>query len=148
MCEEGIMARPNPATFGEKYRRVQTAVAAARSADRRHFDFTGEVELGVRLVLSEARDQPLAFSLWTLPQDVAEICGDAAVPATAGLLAIDGEQARAAKAAGLTVDLSQFTRSQSHPDVYYTLFDHAGRRRIHEALHRLVPALEQHAIAA
>lgn len=142
------MARPDPVTFGEKYRRVQKAVEAAQGDERRHFDFTGEVELGVRLVLSEAGSRPLAFSLWTLPQDIAELCGDAAVPATSGLLAVDAGQARAATAAGLTVDLSQFTRSQSHPDVYYALFDHASRRRIHDALHRLVPALEPHAVAA
>jgi hypothetical protein len=142
------MARPNPITFGEKYQRVQRAVAAARSADRQHFDFTGEVELGVRLVISEAGGEPLAFSLWTLPQDMAELCSDAAVPATGGLLAIDVAQAREASAAGLTVDLAQFARSQSRPDVYYTLFDHASRRLIHSALHRLVPALEPHPVAA
>ena len=142
------MARPDSVAFGEKYRRVQKAVEVALSADRRHFDFSGEVELGVRLVLSEAGGKPLAFSLWTLPQDIAELCGDAAVPATAGLLAIDGEQARALSAQGFAVDLSQFTRSQARPDVYYTLFDHASRRRIHSALHRLVPALEHHAVAA
>jgi hypothetical protein len=148
VCEEGIMARPNPVAFDEKYRRVQKAVEAALGAERRHFDFTGEVELGVRLLLSEAGGRPLALSLWTLPQDISELCGDAAMPATAGLLAIDGEQARAATAAGLTVDLAQLTRSQSHPDVYYALFDYASRRRIHEALRRLVPALEQHPVAA
>jgi len=142
------MARPNPVTFGEKYRRVQKAVEVARSAERHHFDFTGEVELGVRLVVSEAGGEPLAFSLWTLPQDMAEICSDAAVPATGGLLAIDAAQAREAAAAGLSVDLAQFTRSQARPDVYYTLFDHASRRQIHSALHRLVPALEPHAAAA
>jgi hypothetical protein len=142
------MARPDPIAFGEKYRRVQIAVAAARSAERHHFDFTGEVELGVRLVLTEAGGEPLAFSLWTLPQDIAEICGDAAVPAAAGLLAIDADQAREAAAAGLTVDLAQFTHSQSRPDVYYTLFDHASRRRVHGALHRLVSGLESHAVAA
>jgi hypothetical protein len=91
---------------------------------------------------------PLAFSLWTWPQDIAELCGDAAMPATGGLLAIDGEQARAATAAGITVDLSQFTSSQARPDVYYALFDYASGRRIHEALHRLVPALEPHSVAA
>ena len=142
------MARPIPFTFGEKYRRVQKAVAAALSAERRHFDFTGEVEPGVRLVLSEAGATPLAFSLWSLPQDIAELCSDASVPATAALLAIDLEQARAAKAAGVTVDLSQFSRSQSRPDVYYVLFDYASRRRIHAVLHRLVPALESPAAAA
>jgi len=142
------MARPVPITFGEKYHRVQKAVAAATSADRRHFDFTGEVEPGVRLVLSEAGGTPLAFSLWSYPQDITELCSDASVPATAALLAIDGQQARAATAAGLTVDLAQFTRSQSRPDVYYTLFDYASRRQIHKVLHRLVPALESHAVAA
>ncbi|HET6476799.1 MAG TPA: hypothetical protein VFH93_12060 [Thermoleophilia bacterium] len=142
------MARPVPITFGEKYHRVQKAVAAATSADRRHFDFTGEVEPGVRLVLSEAGGTPLAFSLWSYPQDITELCSDASVPATAALLAIDGQQARAATAAGLTVDLAQFTRSQSRPDVYYTLFDYASRRQIHTVLHRLVPALESHAVAA
>lgn len=142
------MARPDPVAFDEKYRRVQKAVEVARGEYRHHFDFTGEVELGVRLVLSEAGDTPLVFSLWTLPQDVAELCGDAAVPAAAGALAVDGEQARAARAAGLAVDLAQFQRSQSHPDVYYTLFDRASRRKIHDALHRLVPSLEPHAVAA
>jgi hypothetical protein len=142
------MARPIPATLDEKYRRVQVAVAAARSADRRHFDFTGQVEPGVRLVLSEAGGTPLAFSLWSFPEDIAELCSDASVPATAALLAVDEQQAREARAAGLTVDLAQFTRSQSRPDVYYALFDRASPIRIHTALHRLVPALEPHAAAA
>lgn len=142
------MARPVPITFAEKYHRVQKAVDAARSSERRHFDFTREVEPGVRLVLSEAADTPLAFSLWSHPQDIAEICSDASVPATAALLAIDGEQARTARAAGLTVDLAQFTRSQSRPDVYYTLFDYASRAQIHTVLHRLVPALKPDAAAA
>ena len=142
------MARPLPAYFGEKIHRVQMAVDVARGEDRRHFDFTGEIEPGVRLVISEAGDTALAFSLWSYPQDIAEICSDASVPATAALLAIDGEQARAATAAGLTVDLGQFTRSQSRPDTYYVLFDHASRRQIHTVLHRLVPALEPHPVAA
>ncbi len=142
------MARPVPITFAEKYHRVQKAVDTARSSERRHFDFTREVEPGVRLVLSEAADTPLAFSLWSHPQDIAEICSDASVPATAALLAIDGEQARTARAAGLTVDLAQFTRSQSRPDVYYTLFDYASRAQIHTVLHRLVPALKPDAAAA
>jgi hypothetical protein len=142
------MARPTPVAFGEKYRRVQRAVEAALSADRHHFDFTGEVEPGVRLVLSEAAGTPLAFSLWSYPQDIAELCSDASVPATAALLAIGAEQARDARAAGLAIDLSQFSRSQSRPDVYYALFDYASPRRIHTVLHRLVPGLEPDAIAA
>ena len=46
------------------------------------------------------------------------------------------------------IDLSQLSRSQSRPDVYYALFDYASRRHIHTALHRLVPALESHSVAA
>jgi len=142
------MARPAPATFSNKRRRVQEAIVVARGADRRHFDFGVEVEPGVRLILSEVGGTPLAFSLWTFPQDIAEICSDASVPATAALLAIDGEQARAATDAGHTVDLGQFTRSQSTPDLYYALFDHVSERQIHVVLHRLVPGLATHRSAA
>ena len=91
----------------------------------------------MRLVLSEAGGTPLAFSLWSYPQDIAELCSDASVPATAALLAIDAEQARAARSAGLRIDLTQFSRSQSRPDVYYTLFDHAERA---PDPHRAAPA--------
>jgi hypothetical protein len=142
------VSRPVQTTFIEKVRRVQTAVVAARGADRRHFDFSGEVAPGVRLVLSEVDGNPLALSLWSYPQDIAQICSDASVPATAALLAIDGGQAREATAAGHTVDLSQFARSQSNPDLYYGLFDHASQRQIHTVLHRLVPALAAHPAAA
>lgn len=142
------MARPLPTDFAEKLRRVSVAVDVARGAHRRHFDFSREVEPGVRLVLSEVGDLPLVFSLWTLPEDIAEICSDASVPATAALLAIDGGQAREAMAAGHTVDLGQFTRSQSNPDLYYTLFDHVSERQVHAVLHRLVPGLQPHPIAA
>jgi hypothetical protein len=142
------MSRPVQTTFVDKVRRVQAAVVAARGADGRHFDFSGEVAPGVRLVFTEVGRKPLAFSLWTLPQDIAQICSDASVPATAALLAIDGGQAREATAAGHTVDLSQFARSQSNPDLYYVLFDHASQRQIHTVLHRLVPALATHPAAA
>jgi hypothetical protein len=142
------MARPVPTTFSEKVRRVQSVVEVARGDERRHFDFTGEVEPGVRLVLSEVAGTPLALTLWSYPQDIAEICSDASVPATAALLAIDGPQARAASDAGHLVDLGQFTRSQSRPDLYYALFDYASQRQIHTVLHRLVPALESHPVAA
>jgi len=142
------MARPVPTTFSEKIHRVQSVVELARGYERRHFDFTGEVEPGVRLVLSEVGGTPLAFSLWSYPQDIAEICSDASVPATAALLAIDGRQARAASDAGHLVDLGQFTRSQSSPDLYYALFDFVSQRQIHTVLHRLVPALEPHSAAA
>jgi hypothetical protein len=105
------------------------------------------VEPGVRLIPTEVGSTPLALSLWSYPQDIAEICSDASVPATAALLAIDGAQAREAIAAGRTVDLAQFTRSQSNPDLYYALFDHVSKRQIHSVLHRLVPDLEGHTVA-
>jgi len=142
------MARPDPAYFGEKLRLVSTAVEAARGADRRHFDFTGEVVPGVRLVLSEAGDVSLAFSLWTRPEDIAVLCGDASMPAAGALLAIDGDQARAATSAGCTVDLGQFKRSQPYPDTYYALLDRSGERQVHAVLHGLVPALKAHPLAA
>jgi hypothetical protein len=142
------MARPIPSAFREKVRLVQEAVALARGDDRRHFDFTREVAPGVRLVLTEVRGMPLAFSLWSFPQDIAELCGDAAYPATAALLAFDGAQAREAIAAGHLVDLAQFTASESNPGLYYTLFDHASPRQVHAVMHRLVPALEPHPAAA
>lgn len=142
------MARPTPAEFGEKYRRVLAVVAAARGADRRHFDLTSDVAPGVRLVLSEAGGTPLVFTLWSRPQDVAELCSDASVPAAAALLAIDEGQARDLRAAGVPIDHAQFRRSQSRPDVYYTLLDHASSSRIHTVLHRLVPSLEPHVAAA
>jgi hypothetical protein len=141
------MARPTPTALRRKLELVQAAVQVARRDDRRHFDFSGEVAPGVRLVLTELGGTPLVFSLWTFPQDVSELC-DGAYPATAALLAIDGEQARAATAAGHTVDLSQFTRSESQPGLYYALFDHASKRQLHTVLHRLVPALEGHGAAA
>lgn len=141
------MARHAPTTFRDKLDRVALAVAVARGADRRHFDLGVEVEPGVRLVLSEAGGTPIALSLWTYPTDIAEICGDAAFPATAAALAIDGDQARELMAEGVTVDLGQFTRSESHPGVYYALFDHASKRQVHAVLHRLVPALDAHSAA-
>ncbi|MFA4964758.1 MAG: hypothetical protein WC709_03865 [Thermoleophilia bacterium] len=142
------MTRPVPTTFARKTDRVRAAVSAARGAGRGHFEVTPEVELGVRLVVTEVGGQPLTFSLWSLPQDIAELCSDASVPATAALLAIDGDQARDAIAAGKTIDLAQFTRSQSNPNLYYALFDFVSPRQIHTVLHRLVPALEPHPAVA
>jgi hypothetical protein len=142
------MARPVATSFRRKLDLVQTSVAAARGAERRHFDFTREVAPGVRLIVSEVEGQPLAFSLWSYPQDIAELCGDAAVPATAALLAIDEAQARAVMAAGSTVDLGQLTNSDATPGLYYALFDYVSERQVHTVLHRLVPALESHTPAA
>jgi hypothetical protein len=142
------MARHVPVGFQEKLRFVRRAVEEARGEERHHFDFGDEVAPGVRLVLSEAADTPLAFSLWQDPVDIVELCGDASYPATAALLAIDREQASEAAAAGFLVDLAQLTRSESHPGVYYALLDRLSRDSLHEALHRLIPALEPHSRAA
>lgn len=142
------MARHVPTTFKEKRERVALATSVARGEDRRHYDLGGEVEPGVRLVLSEVGGAPLALSLWSYPTDIAEICGDAAFPATAALLALDGEQARELIARGVTVDLGQFTRSDAYPGLYYALFDHSSKRQIHTVLHRLVPSLAPHSTAA
>jgi len=142
------MARHVPTRFSEKLERVALAVGIARGDDRRHFDLGGEAEPGVRLVLSEVGGAPLALSLWSYAADIAEICGDGAFPATAALLAIDGDQARELIAGGVSLDLGQFTRSEAYPGIYYALFDHASKRQIHTVLHRLVPSLSAHTAAA
>jgi hypothetical protein len=142
------MARPVPIRFLDKVRLVQAAVSTARGSERRLFDFTRDVAPGVRLVLADLDDVPLAFSLWTLPQDIAHLCGDAAYPATAALLAVDGEQAREVIAGGHLVDLGQFTSSESTPGLYYVLVDHASPRQLQGVLHRLVPALQPRSAAA
>jgi hypothetical protein len=141
------MARHVPVRFSEKLERVALSVGVARGDQRRHFDLGGEVEPGVRLVISEVSGAPLVLSLWSYPADIAEICGDAAFPATAALLAIDRDQAHEVIARGVTVDLGQFTRSESYPGIYYALFDFSSKRQIHTVLHRLVPALAPHAAA-
>jgi hypothetical protein len=142
------MARPDPTRFREKTRLVTTATAAARGADRKHYDFSRDVAPGVRLVLSETSGCPLAFSLWTRAEDIAEICADAAVPVATALLAVDGAQARAAGDAGCFIDLDQFTRSQAIPGLYYVLLDQTGVRRIDTVLRRLVPGASAGVLAA
>lgn len=142
------MARHLPQSFQEKLGRVRLAVGVARGADRRHFTFEREVEPGVRIVTTEVAGGPLPFTLWSYPRDIAELCGDAAYPATAALLAIDAEQAHEASRHGVTVDLAQFTRSDAYPGVYYALLDHASRAQIRAVLGRLVPSLTAGAIAA
>ncbi len=142
------MARPDPTRFREKTRLVQTAVAAARGADRDHYDFSREIAPGVRVVPADSSGCALAFSLWTRPEDIAEICADAAVPVASALLAIDGVQTRAAVDAGCPVQLSQFTRSQALPGWYYVLLDQTGERRLDEVLRRLVPGVSASVLAA
>ena len=138
------MARHVPLRFRDKLHEVQVVVDVARSEVGRHYDFGREVLPGVRVVRAEAGRRPIALSLWTLPADVAEICGDAAVPATAALLAIDRDQAHELLRLGVLIDLSQFTRSDSTPGLYYALFDFVSPKQVHRVLHRLVPSLEPH----
>lgn len=142
------MARQVPTRFNEKLDRVALAVGIARGEERRHFEFGGEVEPGVRLVRSEVGGTPVVLSHWSYPADIAELCGDAAVPATAALLAVDRDQALELIAAGHTVDLGQFTRSEAYPGVYYALLDYSSKQQIHAVLHHLVPALSPDAAAA
>ena len=138
------MARHEPFEFREKLDDVKVVVDVARSAEGRHYDFGPEVLPGVRVVRAEAHAQAIAMSLWTLPADVAEICGDGAMPATEALLAIDVDQAHELLRRGVFVDLSQFTRSYSTPGLYYVLFDFASPNQVHRVLHRVVPSLEPH----
>ncbi|MGD0998933.1 MAG: hypothetical protein ABR941_11540 [Thermoleophilia bacterium] len=138
------MARHVPLKFRDKLNEVQVVIDVARTDEGRHYDFGPEVLPGVRVVRAEADHRPIALSLWTLPADVAEICGDAAVPATEALLAIDRDQAHELLRLGVLIDLSQFTRSDSTPGVYYVLFDFVSPKQVHRVLHRIVPSLEPH----
>lgn len=142
------MARHVPVKFQDKLRMVQRAVEVARGRERRHFDFSDEVATGVRLVVSEVAGTPVVLSLWTLAPDIVELCGDAAYPATAALLAIDRDQARELAEAGVLVDLAQLTRSESNPGLYYALFDLASPRQMHDVLHGVIPGLAPHGRAA
>jgi hypothetical protein len=136
------MARHVPLEFRDKLHEVQVVLDVARSEAGRHYDFGHEALPGVRVVRAEADRRPIALSLWTLPADVAEICGDAAVPATDALLAIDRDQAYELLRQGVFIDLSQFTRSASTPGLFYALFDFASPKQVHRVLHRLVPSLD------
>ena len=138
------MARHVPLEFHDKLHQVQVVLDVARTDAGRHYDYGREVMPGVRVVRAEADHRPFALALWTLPADVAEICGDASVPATAALLAIDREQAHELQRQGVFIDLSQFTRSDSTPGLYYVLFDFVSPRQVHRVLHRLVPSLAPH----
>jgi len=142
------MARQFPVQFVDRLHLVQKAVEAARGKDRRHFDFTREVAPGVRLVISELDGFPVVFTLWSRPADLVEICGDGAVPAARGLLAIDRAQARELLAQGVLVDLSHLKRSDAVPGLSYALFDRLSVAQVHRVLHRVVPALAPHSAAA
>jgi hypothetical protein len=132
------MARHVPSRFIEKVRRVREIVDATRSSsDGVAFDVSLEVAPGVRVVRGRALGKELAFSLWTYPIDIAELCGDGAVPATAAALLVHRDDARRLQAEGVFIDLSQLVRSESYPGYYYALFDHASPLRLRRAMTRL-----------
>jgi len=133
------MSRHVPSEFVKKLSAVQVQVDAARAQPRRKLEIGTEVAPGVRLVSTQVGGMPVVFSLWTVDADVAEVCGDGAYPAAAGLLAIDRTQLDDLSRGGAVVDLSYLTRSESVPGVYYALLDHLSRERLHKALGRIVP---------
>lgn len=142
------MARHVPATFLDRLHLVLRAVALARGEDGRFYSFAGEVQPGVRLVVAEAGGETIAFALWTQAPDLVELCGDAAYPAGAGLLAINADQAQELRRHGVFVDLAQFVRSEAYPGMYYVLLDYLSSEHIERVLHRLVPSLRGVASAA
>ncbi len=133
------MARHVPTTFAQKVRDVQDAVDQQRAQPRRQLTTTAEVTPGVRLVVTQREGEAIVFSRWTEARDIAEICGDAAYPAALGLLALDKEQVRSLSAAGITVDLSRFVRSETVPGLYYVLLDHVSDHQVRTAVDRLLP---------
>jgi hypothetical protein len=135
------MARHVPSVFAEKVTKVQAEVERARKLGRRAFEVSTEVLPGVRLVSTQDKGASIVFSLWTWETDVAELCGDAAYPATGGLLAIDRGQLTDLSRAGVFVDLSYLTRSESLPGIYYALCDRVSAEQLRVILGRLVPSL-------
>jgi hypothetical protein len=134
------MARHVPSVLAEKVSEVQAEVDRARAQARRAFEMGTEVFPGVRLVSTQHKGTSIVFSLWTWETDVAELCGDAAYPATGGLLAIDRAQLTDLGRAGIVVDLSYLTRSESLPGIYYALCDRVSAEQLQAVLARLVPS--------
>jgi hypothetical protein len=135
------MARHVPSVFAEKVKEVQAEVDRVRTLERRAFEVSTEVLPGVRLVSTRDKGTSIVFSLWSWETDVAELCGDAAYPATGGLLAIDREQIAALSRVGVAVDLSYLTRSESLPGIYYALCDRVSAEQLRRVLGRLIPSL-------
>ena len=134
------MSRHVPTEFAEKIQAVRAATDAARAQPRRAFHITEEVQPGVRVVVTEKYGTPVVFSLWAESRDVAEICGDAAYPATGGLLAIDKAQAAdLLRGAAILVDLDTMVRSETIPGLHYALLDRVSVQQLRLAVDRLVP---------
>lgn len=139
------MARHVPSRFIEKVHRVRQIVEAGQSGgEGALFDVSLEVVPGVRIIRGYVRGAGLALSLWTYPTDIAEFCGDGAVPATAAALVVHRDDARRLLGDGVFVDLSQFVRSESYPGYYYALFDYASPLQLRRTMARLVPAFAPH----
>jgi hypothetical protein len=135
------LSRHVPTEFAEKIEAVRAAVTEARHRPRRAFEVTEEIVPGVRLVMTEQDGTPVVFSLWAEPRDVAEICGDAAYPATGGLLAMEKEQAaELLRETAVVVDLGTMVRSETIPGVHYALLDRVSDQQLRLAVERLVPA--------
>jgi len=134
------VSRRVPVEFADKVSTVDTAVAGERQEPRRTFHVTEEIRPDVRLVATQAAGHPVVFSLWTDERDVAELCGDAAYPATAGLLAIDKAQVAHLGREGVIIDLASLVRSETVPGLYYTLFDHLSEQALRRVVAALVPS--------
>jgi len=132
------MSRRVPADFAEKAAVVEAAVSRELGRPRRDFSISEAVEADVRLVATQAGDDPVVFTLWTDERDVAAICGDAAYPATAGLLAVDKGQVAGLGRRGVEIDLAALVRSETLPGMYYTLLDHLSELRLREVIEVLV----------
>ena len=133
------MTRHAPSDFAKKLGELRAEVERARTESRRAFAIGPEVLPGVRLLTTQSRGTPVVFSLWSWDRDIAEICGDAAYPATAGLLAIDGDQLMFLKSQGVVLDRSFLTRSESQVGLWYVLLDHVSPERLELVVSRLLP---------
>lgn len=136
------MARQVPSRFIEKVRRVRELVEAVQASGE---GAGGDAPLdgvpGVRVISGSVHEEELAFSLWTYPTDIAELCGDGAVPAASAALVVHRDDARRLLERGLFVNLSQLVRSESYPGYYYALFDNASPLQLRRTVSRLVPAI-------
>lgn len=133
------MTRHAPSDFAKKLGELRAEVERARTESRRAFAIGPEVLPGVRLLTTQSRGVSIVFSLWSWDRDIAGICGDAAYPATAGLLAIDGDQLMFLKSQGVVLDRSFLTRSESQVGLWYVLLDHVSPERLELVVSRLLP---------
>jgi hypothetical protein len=135
---------PKSAELTAKVLRVSRKAATLAPEQGRRFALTPEVAAGVRLVLVSAGRKHLVFSLWELREDVAALCGDAQVPSSTSLLAIDEAQARAV----CETRISDLPRSPTAPSLRYGLLHYTSCREIRRTVYRLTAAAGPAAAAA